>query len=352
MEGKIIHVDMDAFFASVEQRDNPSLQGKPVIVGGQSNRGIVTTCSYEARKYGIHSAMPIFKAKERCPHGIYVPVRLARYKEISAQVFEILTSITDKVEPLSIDEAYLDVSSIGQAPKKLAQYIKKRVMEETGLTLSIGISYNKFLAKLASDWNKPDGLKIITPDMVPEILKPLSISKVYGIGKKTAKKLNTIGIFYIRDLMNLSQEYLIELLGKTGMEVYHMIRGVDNREVEVGREVKSIGRESTLERDTRDRETLDRLLLGFARDIANSLDKRNLSGRTVTIKIRERDFTNRTRSRTYDCSLQSAQELYQSAIEILDELAIDEDLRLIGLSLSNLDHRGMEQLDFFDLLTY
>ena len=179
---------MDAFFAAVEELDNPRLKGKPVIVGGSSNRGIVTTANYEARKYGIHSAMPIFMAKARCPHGIYVPTRKDRYSEVSRQVFDILHEVTDLIEPLSIDEAYLDISHIDMDAVKVAEIIRSRVFNRVGLTMSIGISYNKFLAKIAADWKKPNGLTLIDRDMVPEILLPLSINKVYGIGPKSEKK--------------------------------------------------------------------------------------------------------------------------------------------------------------------
>ena len=200
----ILHVDMDAFFASVEQLDNPHLKGKPVIVGGVSERGVVSTCSYEARKFGVKSAMPVFMAQRLCPKGYFVRVRYHRYKEISNKIFAIFREVTQLVEPLSIDEAYLDVTnSRFTSGMEAAIYIKNRVFKEIGLTLSIGISYNKFLAKLASDWNKPNGIKVIEKDMIPEILLPLSISKIYGLGKKSVQRLNNMGIFIIEDLYSL-----------------------------------------------------------------------------------------------------------------------------------------------------
>lgn len=348
MERKIIHVDMDAFFAAVEQGDNPDLKGKPVIVGGNSRRGIVATCSYEARKYGIHSAMPIFMAKEKCPHGVYLPVRHSRYKEVSREVFSIFYGITDLVEPLSIDEAYLDITNVKKEPIEIAHYIKREVMNKTSLTLSIGISYNKFLAKLASDWNKPNGIKIISEEMLPETLKPLSISKVYGIGKKSAKKLNAIGIFTIEDMMDLTEEYLVHFLGKMGTEVYHMIRGIDNRQVQVGREIKSIGRETTLQKDTRDKDYLKEILLFFAKDIGVSLDRRNLSAKTITIKMKEADFINHTKSKTLNYHLRALEDIYEAACDILDEVVLEKDLRLIGLSVSNFGEEEMEQLSFLE----
>ncbi|MCD6436216.1 MAG: DNA polymerase IV, partial [Clostridiales bacterium] len=197
MNRKIIHVDMDAFFASVEQLDFPELRGKPVIVGGTSSRGVVATCSYEAREFGVHSAMPNFQAKKLCPKGIYVHGRHQRYEEISREIFSLLTEITDEIIKVSIDEAYLDVTNLYLSPEYIAKYIKKKIKKETGLNISVGISYNMFLAKIASDWDKPDGLFIIRKEDMPDILKPLSIIKIHGLGKKSAGKLNNIGIYTI-----------------------------------------------------------------------------------------------------------------------------------------------------------
>ena len=240
----ILHVDMDAFFASVEQLDNKSLRGKPVIVGGVSERGVVSTCSYEARKYGVHSAMPIFIARKLCPHGIFVRTRFYRYKEISNKVFNILRDVTSIIEPLSIDEAYLDITnSKFKSGLEAAKYIKYRVLKEVGLTISIGISYNKFLAKLASDWNKPNGIMIIDKEMMPDLLMPFPVSKIYGLGKKSVEKLNNMGIFIVKDLYEMPKEFYIEYLGKYGLEIYDRIRGIDNREVVPVRDRKSFGKE-------------------------------------------------------------------------------------------------------------
>jgi nucleotidyltransferase/DNA polymerase involved in DNA repair len=231
----IIHLDMDAFYASVEEKDNPRLRGRPVIVGGLNNRGIVTTANYEARKYGIHSAMPIYIARKKCPKGCFVPTRIERYKEVSGEIFKILYSFTDLIEPLSIDEAYMDISDIKKEPLRVAMEIKKKVMETTSLTMSVGISYNKFLAKLASDWNKPDGIKIITEDMVPGILLPLSVKSVHGIGPRSSEKLNNIGIYTVGDLLMLSEEFLTDFFGKAGIDIYNRIRGIDNRKINTER---------------------------------------------------------------------------------------------------------------------
>lgn len=348
MKLSIIHLDMDAFYASVEEQDNPKLKGHPVIVGGKSNHGIVTTANYEARKYGVHSAMPIFIAKKKCPNAYYLPVRMERYQEISRQVFEILYEITDLVEPLSIDEAYLDIDNIDEDPLEIAETIKRRVMEKTGLTLSIGISYNKFLAKLASDWNKPNGIKVITKDMVPEILLPLSVKSVYGIGKKSEKRLNNLGIYTIKDLMELSEEFLIDLFGKAGREIYDRIRGEDNRIINTSRERKSLGVESTFENDTKDLNVLKSYLHNFSQEIEYSLGKKELRGRTITLKIKDKDFVQHTKSRTLNIYINSYEEIYDIAISLLDEICIKNDLRLIGLTVSNLMGMELEQLSLFD----
>lgn len=350
MNKTIIHVDMDAFFASVEEVDNPSLKGKPVIVGGGSDRGVVTTCSYEARKYGVHSAMPGFIAKKKCPKGIFLPVRFNRYKEVSREIFEILYSITDLVEPLSIDEAYLDISYLNDEPTEIAKLIKREVRNKTGLTISVGISYNKFLAKLASDWNKPDGLTIITEDMIPDMLLPLPIKKVYGLGKKSVEKLNRIGIFTIDDLYKLPKEYLINFFGKYGNEIYDRIRGIDNRNVNINREIKSIGRESTLSKDTKDKEILRKYLYRFCENISNSLHKRNLKIKTITVKIKTSSFQLHTKGKTINDYVKSCSDIYSLSCEILDEIELNENIRLIGVSVSKFSDNSVEQLSLLDLL--
>lgn len=343
----IIHLDMDAFFAAVEELDNPNLKGKPVIVGGRSNRGIVTTANYEARKYGIHSAMPLFIAKQKCPHGIYIPTRKDRYSEVSKTVFNILYEVTDLVEKLSIDEAFLDVSNIDKNPVEICKYIGNRVKNEIGLTMSFGVSYNKFLAKLASDWQKPEGLTIITKDMVPDILLPLSISKVYGIGKKSEAKLNKIGIYTIRDLMNLSQEYLVRMLGKGGREVYQRIRGIDDRKVNPHRERKSIGTERTFV-EIRDKEILKNYLKEYSIEISKLMIAKNIKGKTVNIKIKYEDFTTHTKSVTLEYYTNNPKNIYNIAIELFNELPLDKHVRLIGLSISNLIDNKYNQMSFLE----
>lgn len=343
----IIHLDMDAFYASVEEHDNPKLKGHPLIVGGKSKRGVVTTANYEARKYGIHSAMPIYMARERCPHGIYIYPRMKRYKEVSDQVMEVLYGITDLVEQLSIDEAYLDISDIDKDPLEIADTIKSRVMKETGLTLSIGISYNKFLAKLASDWNKPDGLKVITRDMVPEILLPLPVKSVYGIGKKSAKRLNNIGIYTIDDLMKLSQDFLSDMFGKAGSEIYERIRGIDRRKVETEREIKSIGTETTFEA-TDDIKVFEYYLKVFAKEISDEMIVKGVQGKTVTVKTKDKNFIQHTKSRTFDNYISSENDIHNIGYNLLHEMNFETELRLVGLTVSNFISLDYEQLSFFD----
>lgn len=339
---------MDAFFASVEQTDNPKLMGKPVIVCGEGARSVVSTCSYEARKYGVHSAMPYFLAKQLCPRGIFMPVRHKRYSRISQGILEILESITDAVEPVSIDEAYLDISDVKANPINVVNVIKKKVKEKFGLTLSAGISYNKFLAKIASDWNKPNGLMVIEEQMIPEILKPLPVRKVHGIGEKSIERLNSIGIFTIEQLLKLTEEEMVYYFGKYGVEIYSRIRGIDNRVVCRCREIKSIGREITFDKDTKDINVLKKVIKNFALEIQENLKKESLYAKTVTVKIKTEDFKSYTRSSTLKEHIRSSVEIEKVAFEILDNFDIKKRIRLIGLSLSNISDTKYEQLTFFD----
>lgn len=347
MDREIVHVDMDAFFASVEIMDNPSLRGKPVIVGGTTERGVVATCSYEARSFGVRSAMPAYIAKSKCPDAIFLPVRYERYKEISNRIFHIFYRITPYVEPLSIDEAYLDITHLKRNPVEVAKYIKQAVKKEIGLTISAGVSYNKFLAKLASDWNKPDGLKVIEKQEVPKILFPLPISKIYGLGEKSTKKLNDIGIFTVKELYELPKELLIEFFGKFGVEIYERARGIDNREVQVLRKRKSIGRETTLRVDTDNKEELKTYLKGFAHSVSSTMRGKNVSGKSITIKIKTSSFVNHTKSKTLLRYISSEEEIYKEALNILEEIEFNEKIRLIGLSVSSLKENKIEQISMF-----
>ena len=348
MDRIILHVDMDAFFASVEQLDNPSLRGKPVIVGGVSERGVVSTCSYEARKYGVHSAMPGFMARSKCPMGIFLPVRYGRYKEISNKIFDIFKEITPVIEPLSIDEAFLDITDTDfKDGKRVALYIKDRVKKEIGLNLSIGISYNKFLAKLASDWNKPNGIMEIRKDMIPDILLPLSISKIHGLGKKSVGKLNNMGIFTVQDLYLLPREFFHSYLGKSGIEIYNRIRGLDDREVKVTRERKSVGKERTLKFNTSDKDELLVYLKDFSEEVSRILASKNMMGKTITLKYKTGEFENHTRSKTLNKYIYTSEDIYSVCRELLELEDLKDELRLIGLSVSSFKETEIEQLSLF-----
>ncbi|HZK00939.1 MAG TPA: DNA polymerase IV [Tissierellaceae bacterium] len=348
MDNHILHVDMDAFFASVEQRDNPELKGKAVIVGGMSERGVVSTCSYEARKYGVHSAMPMFMAKEKCPNGIFIGGRYGRYTKVSQDIFKILNDVTPLVEQVSIDEGYLDLSqSRFKSGMEAARYIKTRVFRETGLTISVGISYNKFLAKLASDWNKPNGIKEISKEMVPGILLQLPLSKVHGLGKVSVAKLNNMGIFYVRDLYRMDKEFYIEYLGKNGLDIYDRIRGIDTRKIETVRERKSVGKERTLKFDTDNKEELLQYIKEFSYEIEELLNAKNVMGKTVTLKFKTKDFENHTRSRTLNNYISHNEEIYNVSKELLESEELKSSLRLIGVSISSFKEREIEQMTLF-----
>ncbi|MGG7176550.1 DNA polymerase IV [Clostridium paraputrificum] len=348
MDRIILHVDMDAFFASVEQRDNPTLKGKPVIVGGVGERGVVSTCSYEARKYGVHSAMPGFIARNKCPMGIFIPGRYWRYKEVSDEIFEVFKEVTPLIEPLSIDEAFLDLSeSKFDDGYKAALYIKERVKKELGLTLSIGISYNKFLAKLASEWNKPNGIMVINKDMVPDILLPLSISKIFGLGKKSVQRLNNMGIFTVEDLYQLPKSFFLEYMGKLGIEIYDRIRGIDNREVKVFRERKSVGKETTLKTNTMDKEELLEHISVFSKQISAILVNKKMLGKTITLKYKTKEFESHTRSKTLNNYICDSEDIYNVCKELLEAEELYDEIRLIGVSVSSFKESKVEQLTLF-----
>lgn len=344
----IIHLDMDAFYAAVEEKDDSILKGHPVIVGGMSKHGIVTTANYEARKFGIHSAMPAFQARAQCPHGIYIKPRMERYRQVSREIFDVLYEYTDRIEKISVDEAYLDIKEIKGHPIKTIKKIKKRVYEEIGLTMSIGLSYNKFLAKLASDWNKPDGITIIDKASLSTMLPPLSIKKVHGIGPKSEKKLNNIGIYNIGDLLQLEENFLIELFGKAGREIYFRIRGEDDREIDTSRERKSIGIERTFEIDTDDKTTLNSYLRDFSNQLSEELIKKKLHSRTIIVKIKDEKFRSQTRSRTLTTHTDDRDQIYEVGCSLLNEIEIDKKIRLLGITGSNLISKDLKQLSLFD----
>lgn len=344
--GIIIHVDIDAFYASVEELDDKSIIGKPVVVGGKSNHGVVTTANYIAREYGIHSAMPMYMAKNLCDHLIIKPMRRQRYLEKSREVFEVLKTYTNKIEKVSIDESYLDISGLGYE-EDIVYKLQEDVYKKTGLNVSCGLSYNKFLAKLASDWNKPRGVKIIREEDLPDILFPLDIRKVHGIGNKTEKKLRNIGINTVEDLYSLSYEFLTTMFKKSGEEIYKRIRGIDNREVTPNTVRKSLGTESTFE-VTSKREELINYLKEFAREISEDLIVKEISGYTLTLKMKNENFKIKTRSKTYDEAIYAEDDILKKSLEIFEEVYNGEKLRLIGITVSNLADLNIRQLTFFN----
>ena len=348
---KIIHVDMDAFFASVEQRDDPALLVKPVVVGGKPNsRGVVSAASYEARKYGIHSAMPLAEAYRRCPQAIFLPVNMRKYQEVSSQIRQVFMTYTPLVEPLSLDEAFLDVTgstSLFGPVDKIAFTIKHRIKQELNLTASVGVAGNKFLAKLASDLQKPNGFVIVQPDMVQEFLDPLSVERIWGVGKKTAEQLHKINVKTVGDLRCLELGYLKQLFGVSGSQLYQMSRGIDDRPVESDRMVKSVGRETTFAMDLTDRDILETELLKLSVDVGRRLRKKSIKGKTITLKVRYDDFRTVSRSHTLSQATDLDDVIYKEACNLLSEISLKQPLRLIGITLNNLTDKPEHQLSLF-----
>ena len=348
MKRWIMHVDMDAFFASVEQRDHEEYRGKPVIVGGLSSRGVAATASYEARRFGVHSAMPMAAAKKRCPQGIFVQGNHAHYREVSAQIFAIFARFSPLVEALSIDEAFLDITGMGQlaaSPKAYAQRIKQAIYEETGLVASVGIAPNKFLAKLASDLQKPDGLVIIPPDRVREILWPLPIRRLWGVGKKTAEKLQNMGYETVGQIAQAEQSGLQKAFGpKLAAQLAALANGQDDRKVEPMREAKSIGKEITFPEDLRSLEQAEHELLELAEKVGWRLRIAGVQARTVQLKVRLGDFTTYTRSRTLPEATCYDEVLYATAKDLLRELKITSGFRLLGVTGTGFELFGQASL--------
>jgi DNA polymerase IV len=345
---KIIHVDMDAFYASVEQRDNPDYRGKPVAVGGSpSKRGVVAAASYEARKFGIHSALASSIAVQKCPQLIFVPPRFDKYHEISLQIREIFHRYTDLVEPLALDEAYLDVTENKRglpSATLIAREIKAKIFEETALTASAGISINKFLAKTASSIKKPNGLFLIPPDKVDSFLEELPIEKFYGIGRVTAEKMRVIGIHTGADLKLWTEVDLLKRFGKVGGFLFRIVRGQDDRPVTPNRIRKSIGAEESFAEDLNDRHSMLEALEAIAKILKDRIERSEANGRTLTLKVKYSDYQQVTRSRTVAEPIFSVDEVMKVAIELLDSTEVDQRrVRLLGLTLSNLDgERGTD----------
>lgn len=338
----ILHVDMDAFYASVEQRDNVELRGKPVVVGGTSNRGVVAAASYEARTFGIRSAMPIAEALRRCPRLRRVKPRMAKYKSVSDQIFSVFREFTPLVEGLSLDEAFLDVTAsvaLFGAPEKIAAEIKARILAQTQLTASVGVAENKLVAKIASDLDKPDGLTIVLPQDYERQLDPLSVSVIPGIGRETLKRLSAAGITTVRDLRDASDRLLEPIFGRYTQKTRDRASGIDSRPVVSSREEKSISAEQTYDTDLSCREHMDRELLRLAERTATRLRKANLAANTVQIKVRQSDFTTYTRQRTIKPPANGTDQIYAIARELLRVWLArnpNSKVRLLGVGGSNL----------------
>ncbi|MCH8559065.1 MAG: DNA polymerase IV [Balneolia bacterium] len=347
---KIVHIDMDAFFASVEQHDAPELKGKPVVVGGSpSGRGVVAAASYEARKFGIHSAMPAYRAIRLCPNAIFVKPRFERYKEVSDQIREVFYEFTDLVEPLSLDEAYLDITENKKeikSARKVATLIKEEIKARTGLTASAGVAINKFLAKIASDLNKPDGLAVITPEKMIGFLEELPVGKFHGIGKATEAKMHSMHLFTGADLKKLSETDLIRHFGKVGHFYYNIVRGIDNRRVKPNRIRKSVGAENTFSDDLETLPEMHDRLRAIAAKVSTRMQKAEALGRTITLKVRYENFESVTRSQSLDYMVSDEETLYGVATRLMEQTEAGiRPVRLLGISVSNLNLHDDEEDD-------
>ncbi|WP_235595785.1 DNA polymerase IV [Mastigocoleus testarum] len=346
---KIIHIDMDAFYASVEQRDNPKYRGKPLVVGGSPNqRGVVAAASYEARKYGIHSAMPSKLALAKCPNLIFVKPRFEVYRAISAQIHDIFRLYTDIFEPIALDEAYLDVTSNKQGlpyASTVAKRIRTEIFQQTKLTASADVSINKFLAKIASGTNKPNGMTVILPEDAEKFVESLPIEKFHGIGKVTATKMHDLGIRTGTDLKERSLEFLVQEFGKVGKYYYKIARARDDRAVEPNRIRKSIGAENSFAEDLSDKESILLELKQVARILQERLDKNQASGRTLTLKVKFSDYQQITRSRTFGDNINSLDKIIAEAIALFEAIELENrSIRLLGISLSNLNPGELQQV--------
>ena len=340
MQRWIMHVDMDAFFASVEQLDNPELRGLPVIVGGLSGRGVVSTCSYEARKFGVHSAMPMHMARRLCPQGVYIQGRMQRYKELSDKIMDIFRSFSPLVEQLSVDEAFLDVTGMeGLYPNvvTLAKAIKNKIYNDTGLHASVGIAPNKFLAKLASDLEKPDGLVLIRPETAAAFIAPMPVRKIFGIGKAAEEQLLQYGINTIGKIAAADIKILQKVFGINAQTVHDLARGIDNRPVVNETEAKSIGKEHTYDKDLYDENDLRKAVRDLCGETGWRLRRRGLIGYTVTLKVKFSSFKTITRSITSEMPVAYDEEIYALVLKLLRQVKFTEGVRLLGVSISHLE---------------
>ncbi|MEQ3691765.1 MAG: DNA polymerase IV [Flavobacterium sp.] len=343
---KIIHVDMDAFYASVEQMDFPELKGKPIAVGGNETRGVVSAASYEARKFGVRSAMSGIQAKRNCPELIFVKPRFDRYKEISKKIRKIFFDYTDLVEPLSLDEAYLDVTinkKNNPSASLIAEEIRTRIFKEVGLTASAGISVNKFVAKIASDYNKPNGQKTVNPDEVLEFLEQLDVKKFYGVGKVTADKMYQLGIFTGLDLKQKSVEYLEKNFGNSGKHYFQIVRGIHNSLVKPNRKIKSVGAERTFNENLSSEIYMEDRLFNIASELERRLHKSKISGKTITLKIKYSDFSLQTRSKTLQYFIADKDLIFDIAKDLLYQERLKNSVRLLGISVNNLNNEEKKE---------
>lgn len=340
----ILHIDCDAFYASCEEIRNPKLKKRPMAVGGLTNKSIITTANYEARKFGIHSAMPVFIARDLCPNLILVKVDHPYYKEKSQEVFDLVKIHARLFEQVSIDEAYIEADL--DNPLTFAKNLQEEILDKTQIPISIGISYNKFLAKLASDWNKPYGIKYISKYDLDQILPDLPVGKVHGIGRRATEKLNRIGVYKVADLLKLDKVFLEGIFGKGGDYIYNVIRGIDHRPVNPTRDRKSIGKERTFRQNTNDPKVLKDYLRRISDLIEIEMIKKDIQAKTVSIKLKDENFKNQTRSITLQEPIYQADDIYEEAVNLLDEAFKGEYIRLIGISLSNLSDRDVNQLTF------
>lgn len=347
LQRKIIHIDMDAFYASVEQHDFPELKGKPIAVGGSEVRGVVSAASYEARKFGVRSAMSGVQAARLCPTLIFVKPRFDRYKEVSKQIREIFLDYTDLVEPLSLDEAYLDVTENKKgnpSASLIAQEIRNRIFEKTGLTASAGISINKFVAKIASDYHKPNGQKTVSPDEVEGFVEQLDVKKFYGIGKVTAEKMYQLGIYTGKDLKSKTLDYLEQHFGNSGRAYYNLSRGISYSQVKPNRTIKSIGAERTFNENLSSEIYMESRLENIANELDRRIKKYKIAAKTITLKIKYSDFTQQTRSKTLAYFIADQSLIYDVAKELLYQEKLKDSVRLLGISMSNLNTNQKKQV--------
>ncbi|MCF6247749.1 MAG: DNA polymerase IV [Desulfobacula sp.] len=335
----ILHIDMDAFFAAIEQRDNPSLKGKPVIVAGKSKRSVVSTASYEARKFGIHSAMPVFQAREKCKHLIIVPGHMSKYQDNSKRIMDIFSTFSPVVEQVSIDEAYIDSKGCERlfgTPQKMAEQIKKKILGSLSLTCSIGIAPLKFLAKIASDMQKPDGLTIIERSKIDTFICQLPIGKVPGVGKQAMQQMTLLKVSTLGDIKKYPSWILNKKFGKMGPRLLQLANGIDNSSIQTHSKKKSISSETTLSKDISDFETVNRILLDRSQNVGRQLRKKNLVCRTVSIKLKFSDFSQITRSHTLNAGICASTAIFNAAVKLYKKIKLKKKIRLLGIGVSSL----------------